>query len=47
MDILTLATNGLLLGFGAWASFLIVMGIAALIMYFVGGRILAAVEKQK
>lgn len=46
MDILTMATNGLIFGFGAWSAFLIVMGLSAIIVYLVGGKVMDIVEKQ-
>lgn len=45
MDILTMATNGLLFGFGVWVSFLILGGIAILI-YLLGNAVQEYVEKQ-
>lgn len=45
MDLLTMATNGMLFGFGAWASFIIVMGLAAGIIYIIGGVLNAIAER--
>lgn len=45
MDILTMTTNGMLFGFGAWASFIIVMGLAAVIIYIIGGVLNAIAER--
>ena len=45
MDLLTMATNGMLSGFGAWASFIIVMGLAAVIIYIIGGVLNAIAER--
>lgn len=45
MDLLTMATNGMLFGFGAWASFIIVMGLAAVIIYIIGGVLNAIAER--
>lgn len=44
MDLLTMATNGMLFGFGAWASFSIVTGLAAVIIYIIGGVLNAIAE---
>lgn len=46
MDLLTMATNGLLFGFGAWISFLILGGIAVLI-FILGNAVFNFVERQK
>ena len=46
MDLLTMATNGLLFGFGAWASFLILGGIAVLV-FILGNAVFNFVERQK
>lgn len=45
MDLLTMATNGMLFGFGAWASFIIVVGLAAVIIYIIGGVLNAIAER--
>lgn len=45
MDLLTMATNGMLFGFGAWVSFIIVMGLAAVIIYIIGGVLNAIAER--
>lgn len=46
MDLLTMATNGLLSGFGVWTSFLILGGIAVLI-FILGNAVFNFVECQK
>ena len=45
MDLLTMATNSMLFGFGTWASFIIVMGLAAVIIYIIGGVLNAIAER--
>lgn len=45
MGILTWVTNGMLFSFGAWAAFIIVMGLAALIIYIIGGVLNAIAER--
>lgn len=46
MDLLTSVTNGMLFGFGAWTSFLILGGIAVLI-FILGNAVFNFVERQK
>lgn len=46
MDLLTMATNGLLFGFGAWTPFLILGGITVLI-FILGNAVFNFVERQK
>lgn len=46
MDLLTMATNGLIFGFGAGTSFLILGGIAVLI-FILGNAVFNFVERQK
>lgn len=45
MDVLTMITNGMLISFGVWASFVITTGLIALIMYAIGAVLYYIAER--